>query len=245
MLLWYNVSISLISVGFFFCIVCLKLVIFFFEYWISWKFNWLSIFSYVLYVLTVVCVRAGIGWSVLRIIWNDIFVFGYTSSVHTVLFEFCEKQLWKSCKRIGREEILTCPSPQDEPSAAGRYATQYPLAESKQKSWAHTRSSLKHADVPRSLLHWASSDSKVPGKARPNASSSWGALWRQLAVSPLKCLSLNKVFALAKKNGAHFRKWWKLCTLHGDHLKPRSVCLKSDIIYPSSQRHFSAPGPPR
>lgn len=43
----------------------------------------------------------------------------------------------------------------------------------------------------------------------------------------------------------YFKKWWKLCTLHGDHLKPRSVCRKSDMMYPSSQRHFSAPGPPR
>lgn len=43
----------------------------------------------------------------------------------------------------------------------------------------------------------------------------------------------------------YFKKWWKLWTLHGDHLKPRSVCRRSDMIYPSSQRHFSAPGPPR
>lgn len=46
-------------------------------------------------------------------------------------------------------------------------------------------------------------------------------------------------------NKFYFRKWWKLWTLHADHLKPRSVCLKSDIIYPSSHLHFSAPGPPK
>lgn len=50
-------------------------------------------------------------------------------------------------------------------------------------------------------------------------------------------------FQLNKIN--YLRKWWKLWTLHADHLKPRSVCLRSDIMYPSSHLHFSAPGPPR
>lgn len=38
--------------------------------------------------------------------------------------------------------LVTWPSPQGEPSAAGRYATQYPDPASKQKSWAQTRSSF-------------------------------------------------------------------------------------------------------
>lgn len=90
------------------------------------------------------------------------------------------------CSFAEKIRLLTDPSPHDEPSAAGRYATQYPLAASKQNSWAQTRSSLKHAEVPRSRRHWASSESNVPGNDRPSASSSCGALCRQLAVSPLQ-----------------------------------------------------------
>lgn len=82
--------------------------------------------------------------------------------------------------------MLTDPSPHGEPSAAGRYATQYPLAASKQNNCAQTRSSLKHADVPRSRRHCASNESSVPGSALPSASSSCGALCKQLAVSPLQ-----------------------------------------------------------
>lgn len=48
---------------------------------------------------------------------------------------------------------VTWPSPQGDPSAAGLYATQYPLAASKQNNWEQTRSSLKHALVPLSRLH--------------------------------------------------------------------------------------------
>jgi len=44
---------------------------------------------------------------------------------------------------------------------------------------------------------------------------------------------------------SYLRKWWNEATVHGDHLKPFSVWRKSLIIYPSSHRHFSAPGPPR
>lgn len=51
------------------------------------KFNEVlfSKFSYVLYVLIVVRIWTGIGWSVLWVVRDDIFVFGYTSAVHTML----------------------------------------------------------------------------------------------------------------------------------------------------------------
>lgn len=80
----------------------------------------------------------------------------------------------------------TCPSPHGDPSAAGLYATQYPLPASKQNNCAQTLSSLKHALVPRSFRHCASNVSNFPGRTRGKLSSSWGALNRQVAVSPLR-----------------------------------------------------------
>ena len=43
----------------------------------------------------------------------------------------------------------------------------------------------------------------------------------------------------------HFRKWWNCLTVQCDHLKPLDVCLRSDMMKPSSHRHLRAPGPPR
>ena len=43
----------------------------------------------------------------------------------------------------------------------------------------------------------------------------------------------------------YFKKCLNCSTEHEDHLKPRSVCLKSLMMKPSSQGQRVAPGPPR
>lgn len=44
----------------------------------------------------------------------------------------------------------------------------------------------KQAEVPRSMRHWASRLSNLPGSTRGRTASSWGLLNRQVAVSPLQ-----------------------------------------------------------
>lgn len=113
--------------------------------------------------------------------------------------------------------------------------------------------------MPRSLRHWASNVSSFPGSTRGSDSSSWGELYKQVAVSPLESfvsivlesreICFSNIILISHNPWiivySYLRKWWNDDTLHGDHLKPFSECLKSLIMNPSSQRHFSAPGPPR
>jgi hypothetical protein len=61
----------------------------------------------------------------------------------------------------------------------------YKSVTQKKSSWWNLQLT-KQAVVPLSFLHWASRVSNFPGRTRGRDSSSWGELYRQLAVSPLK-----------------------------------------------------------
>jgi hypothetical protein len=52
-------------------------------------------------------------------------------------------------------------------------------------------------------------------------------------------------FSRLKIEVTYFKKCLNCSTEHEDHLNPRSVCLKSLMMNPSSHGHRVAPGPPK
>jgi hypothetical protein len=82
------------------------------------------------------------------------------------------------------------------------------------------------------------------------AGAKWGLVSRRgHIVGPLVGAACQSAGQLAGRPGqrqmTHFKKCLNCSTLHWDHLKPRSVCLRSDMMKPSSHGQCVAPGPPR